>query len=104
MSDRISREDLVKLYNVEVHFFDDLAASGLISTHTEGEIHYLNYEELPAFERFSNWHYDLDVNLPGLEVISELLKKIEALQAENRRLAHLKFLQDNGLWEDAETY
>lgn len=104
MNERISREELVKLYNVELHFFDDLADSGLIRTETDNEVHYLLYDELPAFERFANWHYDLDVNLPGLEVISELLKKIETLQQENRRMKHLEFLKENGLWEDADTF
>lgn len=102
MNERISREELVKIYNVELHFFDELADSGLIRTETENEIHYLLYEELPAFERFANWHYDLDVNLPGLEIISQLLKKIEDLKQENRKNQHLKFLQESGLWEDAE--
>lgn len=102
MSERISREELVRLYNIEVKFFDDLAESGLISTVTENQVQYLVYDELPAFERFTNWHYDLDVNLPGLEVINELLKKIELLQQENSRMQHLKFLRENDLWEDAE--
>lgn len=104
MSERISREELVKLYNVEIRFFDDLAESGLIRTETENEIHYLIYDELPAFERFANWHYDLDVNLPGLEVINDLLNKIENLQQENRKMQHLKFLQESNLWEDAEGF
>lgn len=102
MNERISREELVKIYNVELHFFDELAASGLINPQTENQIAYLRYEELPAFEKFANWHFDLEVNLPGLEVISGLLSKIKELQHENRRLAHLRFLSEQGLWTEAE--
>jgi hypothetical protein len=42
------------------------------------------YEDLPSFERFANWHYDLEINLPGLEVIHDMLKKMEDLKHRNR--------------------
>ena len=63
MKDRISREDIVRLYNIEISFFNDLVSSGL-----------------SAFERFTNWHYDLDVNMAGLEIIHRLLQQIEELK------------------------
>lgn len=86
MSERISREELVKIYNIEITFFDSLEEAGLLKTVTENEVKYLLYDELELFERFANWHYDLDVNLPGMEVIHHLLQKMEKLTAENRRL------------------
>ncbi|WP_336690700.1 MULTISPECIES: chaperone modulator CbpM [unclassified Chryseobacterium] len=86
MSERISREELVKIYNVEITFFDELVNSRLLTIHTENEIRYLMYEDLPMFERFTNWHYDLEINLPGLEVIHEMLKKMEDLRQRNREL------------------
>ena len=92
MIERISREELVKIYNIELAFFDSLEESGLVKTETENDVKYLLYEELPAFERFTNWHYDLDVNLPGLEVINHLLSKLEELRRENRRLSYLSSL------------
>ena len=87
MSDRISREELVKIYNIEISFFDSLEESGLVKTLNDNEVKYLLYEELPAFEKFANWHYDLEINLPGLEVIHRLLNKLEKLQEDNRRLS-----------------
>ncbi|MDQ1161191.1 chaperone modulatory protein CbpM [Chryseobacterium sp. SORGH_AS 447] len=86
MSERISREELVKIYNIEITFFDELVDSGLLNIQTENEIRYLMYEDLPNFEKFTNWHYDLDINLPGLEVIHEMLKKMEVLKQRNREL------------------
>lgn len=86
MNDRISREELVKIYNIEITFFDSLEESGLLQIQQENEVKYLHYEELPAFERYANWYYDLEVNLPGLEVIDHLLNTIEQLREENRRL------------------
>ena len=86
MSEKISREELVKIYNIEVTFFDELVDSGLLNVEMENEIRYLMYEDLPSFERFTNWHYDLEINLPGLEVIHEMLRKMEDLKQKNREL------------------
>lgn len=86
MSERISREELVRIYDIEINFFDSLEEAGLLNPATENEIKYLSYDELPAFERFANLHYDLDVNLPGLEVLNHLLEKLETLQNENNQL------------------
>ena len=66
--------------------FDSLEEAGLLKTETENEVKYLLYDELEIFERFANWHYDLDVNLPGVEVIHHLLQKMERLREENRKL------------------
>ena len=86
MSERISREELVQIYNIEITFFDELVDSGLLNIETDNEIRYLMYEDLPTFERFTNWHYDLEINLPGLEVIHNMLQKMENLNQINREL------------------
>ncbi len=94
MVDRISREDLVRIYNIEITFFNSLQEAGLVKTVLENEVTYLSYDELPVFEQLANWHYDLEVNLAGLEVLRHLLEKLENLQLENRRLKnqqHLSF-------------
>lgn len=77
MEERISREDIVRLYNIEITFFDDLASNGLIQTEVINNTTYLHYDQLSAFERFTNWHYDLEVNMAGLEIIHHLLQQIE---------------------------
>lgn len=101
MNDRISREELVKIYKIELQFFDELVEYGLLKTQTENEVHYLLYEELPAFERFANWHYDLEVNMPGLEIIHSLLQKLEQSNAERMSLLRkLNSISDK--YEDAD--
>ena len=90
MSDRISREELVRIYNIEITFFDALQESGLLKTETENDILYVSYDELHVFERLSNLYYDLEVNLPGLEIINYLHAKMEILKDENAKLRRLK--------------
>lgn len=86
MNERISREELVRIYNVEITFFDSLEEAGLLKTETENNIKYLMFDELSTFEKFTNWHYDLEVNLAGLEVIKHLLDQLERLRVENLTL------------------
>ena len=86
MSERISREELVKIYNIEITFFDELVDYGLLKIYMEDNIQYLMYEDLPDLEKFANWHYDLEINLPGLEVIHNMLKKLDTLNRRNREL------------------
>ena len=86
MNERISREELVRIYNVEITFFDSLEEAGLLKTETENDIKYLMFDELSTFEKFTNWHYDLEVNLAGLEVIKHLLDQLEKLREENLTL------------------
>ena len=104
MEERISREDIVRLYNIEITFFDDLASSGLIQTEVINNTTYLHYDQLSAFERFTNWHYDLEVNMAGLEIIHRLLQQIEELRGVKFELANFQiriaFLHSNhnSLW------
>lgn len=99
MSERISREELVQIYNIEITFFDELVDSGLLNIETDNEIRYLMYEDLPTFERFTNWHYDLEINLPGLEVINTMLQKMKNLNQINRELMQ-KLSAISGQYED----
>lgn len=98
MQDKISTIDVVKHYKIEINFLDSLEEYGLLKTFEEEKIKYIYYEDLPILERFSNWHYDLEVNLPGLEIINNLLNKIDFLLKENRNLDQFKsFSKENGM-------
>ena len=90
MQEKISREDVLKHYNIEVHFLDSLEEFGLLKTVEEDHVKYIYYEELPNLERYANWHYDLEVNLPGLEILQNLLNKMDVLLRENRNLVQYK--------------
>ena len=80
MKERISKEDIIRLYNIEITFFNELESNGLIITEVINNTTYLHYDQLSNFERFTNWHYDLEVNMAGLEIIHRLLQQIEELK------------------------
>ena len=100
MSERISIEQVIQIYKIDDLFLSELIASELLHPETENSIQYIIYEELPHLERFSNWHYDLEINLPGIEIIHKLLNQMEDLRTENRRLSKISENLTN--WEDAE--
>ena len=101
MNERISREELVKLYQIEISFFDELEENGLVKTEISDNVRYLMFDDLPEFERLTNWHYDLGVNVPGLEVIRHLMQKIERLQHENHSMiSRIKQLKTH--WDETE--
>ena len=86
MKERILYEECVRLYKVDISFLEALEESELLHPEKENNIKYIIYEELSQLERFMNWHYDLDVNLPGIEVMHHLLEKVETLQRKNEEL------------------
>jgi len=86
MTERISCEEIISIYNIEITFINALEDSGLIHPEIEDEIKYILHDELTDLERFVNWHYEMEVNMPGIEVIHRLITQIETLQQENRRL------------------
>ena len=100
MNERISLEEIIRLYKIDYTFLDQLIDSELLHPQTENSIRYIIYEELPHLERFANWYYDLDVNLPGIEIIHKLLNQMEELRNENRRLLQNVLKYED--WEDAD--
>ena len=73
-------------HQIEVTFIEDLAQHGLIEIATIEEQLAIPYTQLPSLEKMVRLHYELDINLEGIETIFHLLDRIEALQQEMRDL------------------
>lgn len=84
--DLIPTEDFCTHHSVEYSFIDSLSDSGLIHITSVRKSSYLHSDELKKLEKFVRLHYDLDINLEGLETINHLLEKVESLQEELRLL------------------
>jgi hypothetical protein len=79
-------EKFCELYEVPTSFIDSLQQFELINLSLIDDELYIDNEELPNIEKFIRLHYDLDINIEGLDVINNLLDKIEALNKEIIRL------------------
>lgn len=78
----ISKHECCEYYHVEVSFLDTLHEYGLIEMRSVEGTHFLQEEQLQVLERFIRLHYDLNINMEGLDVIGNLLSKMQNMQDE----------------------
>lgn len=81
---------------IELAFVKALEERGLIELVVLESRHFLAPSVLPRVERLARMHYELDINLEGIEAISHLLDRMEQLQEELRRTraGHLFAVRD----------
>ena len=99
---RISKTKVIRTYKIKSSFFNALVDNGLIKTEVIDRVTYVHYDQLASLERFVNWHYDLEINVPSMQIIHRLLEQIKALQEENQKsnyeknsyLVHLPIIID----------
>ncbi len=87
--DLIPAEDFCLYHNIEYSFITSLEDSGLITVTSVEQSTYIPSDELQKLEKFVRLHYDLDINVEGIETISHLLEKIEEMQREILQLKNL---------------
>lgn len=83
---RISAEQCCTYYAIEISFLQQLYEHGLIELTRYENNFFVHYEQLPHLEKYIRLHYELDINLQGLEAIKHLLTRIQNLQQEIIRL------------------
>jgi len=69
-------------HGVTSQFMIQLHEFGLIEIFQKANVQYLSNEELPKAEKIIRLYSDLDINLEGIEVIHDLLERIEHMQGE----------------------
>jgi hypothetical protein len=80
-------ETICTNYQVEISFIDSLSDLGLIEVHTVEQIQYLPEEKIIHLEKMIRLHQQLDINPEGIDVIFNLLDKVDRL---NQELAEAK--------------
>ena len=74
--------ELCTVYRIEQSFIGSLGEYGLIEiTMVEGAP-FIDRAKLPELERLIRLHYELNVNLEGLDVIANLLERVNTMQQE----------------------
>lgn len=69
-------------HNIDVSFINSLQQTGLIKITTIEESEFIDARQLLELEKYVRFHYELDINLEGIETITYLLEKINTLQHE----------------------
>jgi chaperone modulatory protein CbpM len=83
LEELIATEELCERYRVEHTFIRSLSKSGLIEVVTIEKREYVHCDKMADFEKLMRLHYDLDINLEGLEAIKHLLDRVNELKDQN---------------------
>lgn len=84
-------------YAVEPAFINALEESGLIELTLIGEDKYIRFEQLVEMERFIHFHYELQINIEGIDAILHMLRKVKQLQREIGTLkSHIRLHEHAG--------
>ena len=73
-------------HNIETSFLDELCDAGLLEVIREENTIFISHDQLPGLEKLVRWHYEMDINLEGIEVIHHLLQQMKEMQQEIREL------------------
>ncbi|WP_269223148.1 MULTISPECIES: chaperone modulator CbpM [Flavobacterium] len=80
--DKILLQKVSAHYQVELSFFNHLHDLGLIEIEIMEQSPYIHENQMHNLERMIRLHNELEVNPEGIDVIFNLLQKIDHLQKE----------------------
>ncbi|MDX1328504.1 MAG: chaperone modulator CbpM [Arenibacter sp.] len=78
----IAIEDFCTSHNIASEFVIQLYDMGLIDMVFQENLQYLPLNQLPKAEKIVRLHLDLEINVQGLGVVTELLDRIQDMQNE----------------------
>jgi len=82
----ISIQQFCEHYKVPVTFINTLHEYDLVEITITENNNYLRTNQLNEVEKMMRLHYDLNINIEGIDAIYNLLKQVEQLQNEVRIL------------------
>jgi len=71
---------------IEPDFIVQLENEGLIEITVIDNESYINISQLKNLEQYARWHYDLSINVEGIDVIRNLLDRMDDMQGEILKL------------------
>lgn len=66
----------------DLAFVDSLEDLGLIETSIVNGERFIHEEQLPDLDRYANWHYEMDINIEGIDALKNAIAKMQQLQSE----------------------
>lgn len=82
----IPAREICAHYQVEISFIRELSAHELLEVKTSGEETFLEAGRLKDLERLISLHYEMDINLEGIEVVERLVRQLEEARTRMRTL------------------
>jgi hypothetical protein len=91
----ISAEDFSMHHHVEISFIQTLHEYGLIETKMVEQKTFIHANDLSQLEKFARLHYDMDINIEGIEAIHNLLEKMTVMQQQLSSLRNKLMLYED---------
>jgi hypothetical protein len=88
-------------HNIDLSFITLLRENGLLEITTVEQTEFIPEDHLPQLEKFIRLHYELEINLEGIEAITYLLQRIERLQNELKGLKNRLNLYESESGKDS---
>jgi chaperone modulatory protein CbpM len=93
--DMVQASEFCVHHSIELSFIHSLKEYGLIDTVLVDEKIFLPVSELGRLEKIVRLHFELDINLEGIETIAHLLERMQGMQEQINRLTNrLKAYED----------
>ncbi len=86
----VEAEEICSYYQIDYAFITSLKESGLVDLESRENKSYIPIEQLRELEKFTRLHYELEINLEGIEAIAHLLARIKEMQLEIETLKKAK--------------
>jgi len=90
----ISINQLSTVYNISIDLVIVLEEEGLVQLENIKQVQYLHHDNLSLFEKILRIHNELKVNIEGIDVVLNLLDKINGLQDELTTTQNKLFLYE----------
>jgi hypothetical protein len=78
----IPAQEFCSHHNIEISFIQSLQEYGLVEIATIESSQFIPAERLGEIEKMIRMHYELNINLEGIDVIKHLLNEMERMQQE----------------------
>ncbi len=82
ITDLISITTFCMHYKVPATFINDLQDYELIEIVVSDNVDYIEITQINEIEKMMRLHFDLNINLEGLDAVYNLLQRVENLQSE----------------------
>jgi hypothetical protein len=82
----IPAETICTHHKIDTAFIFSLESAGLIEVSRQDDVVYIHPSQLTDLEKFIFFHYELEINLEGIEAIASLLQRIHNMQEEMAQL------------------
>mgnify|MGYP001297349323 CR=1 FL=1 len=74
---------------IEPEFLFSLEEVGLVDFIKRNDEYYLYISQLGDLDRYVRWHYELSIDAEGIDVIQNLMNRINEMQGEISRLKEI---------------